>query len=62
MDFKWANYETMRKKIRNMRRCCERTEKEPTRDRLKRFKNLPPMTLEETYMNEIWTTIEVRGV
>ena len=30
------------------------------RDRLKIFKNLSPMNLEETNMNEIWKTIEVR--
>ena len=36
-------------------------EKEPTRDRLKRFKNLSPTTLEDTDMNEIWATIEIRG-
>ena len=36
-------------------------EKEPTRDWLKRFKNLSPMNSKEMNMNEIWTTTEVCG-
>jgi len=37
-------------------------EKEPMRDRLKIFTNLSPMNSEEMNMNEIWKTIEIRGV
>ena len=37
-------------------------EKEPTRDRLKRIKNLSLMNSKETDMNEIWITTEIRGV
>ena len=37
-------------------------EKEPTRDGLKRIKNLSLVNSEETDMNEIWTKTEVRGV
>ena len=36
-------------------------EKEPTRDRLKRINNLSPVNSKETYMNDIWTKIEVHG-
>ena len=36
-------------------------EKEPTRDRLKRIKNLSLVKSEEMDMYEIWTTTEVHG-
>ena len=33
----------------------------PHKDRLKKIKNLSPVNLDETYMNEIWKTTEIRG-